>query len=104
MDTGEVRLLFTLSSLGSCFETGHPLSPAVLDRNWGNARTTVCEALLSRFRKILDDQGLLRRPSLYVFQAVMLYSLLVNSSDESNTKHESGDGESVILLRRHCVS
>ncbi|WWC86440.1 uncharacterized protein L201_001317 [Kwoniella dendrophila CBS 6074] len=50
--------------------------------HWGRSRLAACKALLDRARKLIDDNGLLRRPSITGVQALTLYSQLMHMTDQ----------------------
>jgi hypothetical protein len=61
------------------------LAPGTQARaHWGKARLNVCNALVERARKLIDSNGLLRRPTVTGIQALSLYNQLLHLSDQQN--------------------
>nr|XP_019049417.1 hypothetical protein I302_03206 [Kwoniella bestiolae CBS 10118]OCF28347.1 hypothetical protein I302_03206 [Kwoniella bestiolae CBS 10118] len=50
--------------------------------HWGIARRGACKALLVRAKRMIDDHGLFRRPSITGVQALTLYNQLMHMTDE----------------------
>jgi len=50
--------------------------------HWGRARLNVCNALLARARRMIDENGLLRCPSITGLQALTLYTQMLHMTDE----------------------
>ncbi|WVQ97620.1 hypothetical protein IAU59_004734 [Kwoniella sp. CBS 9459] len=50
--------------------------------HWGRARISACKALMDRARRLIDDNALLRRPSVTGVQALTLYSQLSHMTDQ----------------------
>ncbi|WVQ62006.1 uncharacterized protein L199_000139 [Kwoniella botswanensis] len=50
--------------------------------HWGTARIGACKALLTRAKRLIDEHGLFRMPSVTGVQALTLYSQLMQMTDE----------------------
>ncbi|WWD09590.1 hypothetical protein V865_007718 [Kwoniella europaea PYCC6329] len=50
--------------------------------HWGTARIGACKALLARAKRLIDEHGLFRMPSVTGVQALTLYSQLMQMTDE----------------------
>ncbi|WVO16899.1 hypothetical protein L204_104585 [Cryptococcus depauperatus] len=50
--------------------------------HWGRARLSVCNALVERTRRLIDVNGLLRKPSITGIQALTLFQQLLQMTDE----------------------
>ncbi|WVQ82735.1 hypothetical protein IAT38_004867 [Cryptococcus sp. DSM 104549] len=50
--------------------------------HWGRARLTVCNALVDRARRLIDTNGVLRKPSITGVQALTLYMQLLHMTDQ----------------------
>lgn len=53
--------------------------------HWGRSRLPVCNALVARARRLMDENGILRKPSLTGLQAMVLFHQLQHMSND-NTK------------------
>lgn len=52
--------------------------------HWGRARVPVCNALLKRAGRLLDEYGLWYKPSLTGLQALCLYNQMMHMSDQGS--------------------
>ncbi|AFR98362.2 hypothetical protein CNAG_06136 [Cryptococcus neoformans var. grubii H99] len=51
--------------------------------HWGRARLAACKALLERTRTLIDNNGILRKPSITGVQALTLYMQLMLMTDDT---------------------
>ncbi|WVR06037.1 hypothetical protein IAU60_003065 [Kwoniella sp. DSM 27419] len=50
--------------------------------HWGRARLSACKALMERARRLLDENGIFRKPSITGVQAMTLYSQMMHMTDQ----------------------
>ncbi|WRT64319.1 uncharacterized protein IL334_001251 [Kwoniella shivajii] len=59
--------------------------------HWGRARLAACKALLDRAKRLIDENGIYRQPSITGVQALTLYSQLMHMTDQK------------VLDNDHCL-
>ena len=68
--------------------------------HWGRSRLSVCNALADRAKKLIDYNGIMRRPTVTGIQALALYNLLATMTDQADRAADQYmQGE---LERRGC--
>lgn len=50
--------------------------------HWGRSRLGVCNALVDRARRLIDEYGIMRQPSVTGLQALLLYNQLLGLTDQ----------------------
>lgn len=68
--------------------------------HWGRARLAACKALLERTKRLIDTNGILRKPSITGVQALTLYIQLMLMTDDTvdaPTHYMEGKSSWVIM-------